>query len=269
MSFFLSGDQLRKSDRIILFHQGRILSRQDSVYWQLTELWAWRHTLGNIHLIQHADERFLAADAPANLGYELEAEESSLRSLLFSGNEDLLGTAGKANQVLDWYRSHQYCGHCGTATSPHPSERAVICTVCEKHYFPRINPCIIVLITRGDRVLLASHQRSKGQFYSCLAGFIEIGESAEDTVHREIMEEVGIRVGNIRYVKSQSWPFPSQLMLGFYADYESGDIVPEEAEIAHADWFDINELPPHPAAEISVAGELIAGYTASRLGDNA
>ena len=117
-----------------------------------------------------------------------------------------------------------------------------------------------MLVVDGERILLARNARYRTGFYSCLAGFIEVGESAEDTVKREVKEEVGVEVNNIRYFKSQSWPFPSQLMLGFFANYESGDIVPEPGEIEEAGWYDIDNLPKVPSAQISVAGELIEHY---------
>ena len=119
---------------------------------------------------------------------------------------------------------------------------------------------MIVLITKGNEILLARNARFRTGFFSCLAGFIEIGESAESTVHREIKEEVGVFVDNVRYKKSQSWPFPSQLMLGFHADYVSGEIVAEPSEIEEAAWFDIFDLPSVPSPKISVAGELIQLY---------
>ena len=123
-----------------------------------------------------------------------------------------------------------------------------------------------MLVVQGDKILLARSARFKSGFYSCLAGFIEVGETPEQTVAREIREEVGIEVENIRYSKSQSWPFPSQLMLGFYADYKSGEIVPEEEEIAEAAWYQINQLPVVPSASISVAGQLIQDYVSWRKG---
>ena len=117
-----------------------------------------------------------------------------------------------------------------------------------------------MLVTRGREILLARSARYRTGFYSCLAGFIEVCESAEDTGHREVKEEAGVEVENIRYVKSQAWPFPSQLMLGFHADYQSGEIVPEPGEIEEANFYDVDDLPTVPSAEISVAGELIKMY---------
>jgi NAD+ diphosphatase len=112
-------------------------------------------------------------------------------------------------------------------------------------------------VVRGEQLLLARSSRFKTGFFSCLAGFVEIGETPEETVLREVKEEVGLEVENIRYIKSQSWPFPSQLMLGYIADYKSGEVIPEPEEIAEADWYSIEQLPSVPSAEISVAGELI------------
>ena len=117
-----------------------------------------------------------------------------------------------------------------------------------------------MLVTKDDQMLLAKSARFNANFYSCLAGIIEIGETPEQTVHREVMEEVNVKVKNIRYISSQSWPFPSQLMLGFLAEYESGEIIPEPTEIADAKWYDINSLPNVPSEKISVAGKLIRTF---------
>ena len=142
------------------------------------------------------------------------------------------------------------------------------CPACESEYYPRINPCIIVLVADGRKVLLARSSRRGTTFFSCLAGFIEPGETAEEAVAREVYEEAGIQVTNVRYVKSQPWPFPSQLMLGFYADYAGGDLNPCPEELAEAGWYDVNALPSIPAPSISVAGQLIEGYCRSYIHKN-
>ncbi|MFT7015569.1 MAG: NAD+ diphosphatase [Pseudohongiellaceae bacterium] len=125
-----------------------------------------------------------------------------------------------------------------------------------------------MLIVDGDKILLARSARFKSNFFSCLAGFMEVGETAEETVAREVKEEVGLEIENIRYLKSQSWPFPSQLMLGFIADYKSGDIVPEPGEIEEANWYHVDDLPAVPSPSISVAGELIQYYVQQVRGQN-
>lgn len=199
----------------------------------------------------HLDQDFTA---------QLNAQACSLRSLLFDSPTTDFSLAGKANQILDWHLSHQYCGQCGQPTQFLATQRAVTCASCKRQYFPRINPCVIMLVTHGEKILLARSARFKSGYYSCLAGFIEVGETAEETVVREVKEEVGVEVDNIRYVKSQSWPFPSQLMLGFFADYKSGELVLEEEEIEEAGWYSYDDLPVIPSADISVAGELIRLY---------
>lgn len=264
MAYLLNKNQLSAEDRILLFVRDRVLMRGDSVFWGLEEIHSWLSDESDLHLVSYSEQRCLAVDVPESMATHLRAEDHSLRSLIFSESDASLATVGKANQILDWYQSHRYCGQCGHPTRPRGSERALECNNCQRTYYPRINPCIIVLVTDGDRVLLARNMRYRGKFLSCLAGFIEIGESAEDTVCREVREEVGIEIQNLRYVKSQSWPFPSQLMLGFYADYKSGEIRPDGIEIDYADWFDIGDLPEYPNPQISVAGQLITGYVADR-----
>jgi NAD+ diphosphatase len=141
----------------------------------------------------------------------------SLRNLLEQLSEPEFQTAGRALQVLRWHFDHQFCGRCGNPTVQHTKDLAKTCVNCAIDFYPRLSPCIITLVTRGDECLLAWHTRSKEEKYSCLAGFIEMGESPEDTLEREVMEEVGLKVENIRYVASQPWPFPGQLMLGYFA----------------------------------------------------
>ena len=188
-----------------------------------------------------------------------------MRDILLAGSFDSFAPLGRAGQVVQWFNDHRYCGRCATSMKLSSDQLMLICDACQHHVYPRINPCIIVLITRGREVLLASHHRHGKAFYSCLAGFIEAGESAEDAVHREVMEEVGVRINNLRYLGSQPWPFPSQLMFGFYADYESGEVVADQEEIEDAVWFDIDDLPFVPNPDISIAGRLIAGYRQAQL----
>lgn len=260
-NYFPLPNQLKDSDKLVLFHERQVLVRGENFVWSRSELaLALPEDVELLLIDEFEGEAVIAVNVKQDVSAALGAEIRPLRSLLLADSEAVLAQAGKANQVLDWYSSHRYCGACGCATVQHPEQRAVVCPRCERQYFPRINPCVIMLIVRGRQILLARSARFKSGFFSCLAGFIEVGETPEQTVAREVREEVGVEVSNIRYAKSQSWPFPSQLMLGFYADYESGVIVPEEAEIAEAAWFDIDNLPAVPSAEISVAGELIRDY---------
>jgi len=167
--------------------------------------------------------------------------------------------AGRALQVAQWFYDHRFCGRCGKPTETDSFDRAHVCKPCNLRFYPRISPCMIVLVTRGDELLLAHHARASRPVYTTLAGFIEAGERAEDAVHREVMEEVGVSLSKLEYFASQPWPFPGQLMLGFIADYEAGNIKIDGVEIVDAQWFRYDQLPSTPSTN-SIAGQLIAHY---------
>ncbi|MCD5986375.1 NAD(+) diphosphatase [Pseudomonas phytophila] len=188
-----------------------------------------------------------------------------LRQFMLSGDYDVFQQLGYAAQISTWAREHRFCGSCGRPTVQVAGERAMYCEHDNLRFYPRISPSMIVLITRGDEVLLARSPRFVTGVYSTLAGFVEPGESAEDCVRREVMEEVQVKVKNIRYVGSQCWPFPHSMMLGFHAEFDSGEIVPQPDEIEDARWFNINDLPPLPASR-SIARHLIELYLAQRSG---
>ncbi|MDQ8035979.1 MAG: NAD(+) diphosphatase [Pedobacter sp.] len=195
-----------------------------------------------------------SAEAPE--GYHFE----DLRRALGLLDDEQFSLAGRAIQILEWERSHRFCGRCGTATAVHPQgERAKVCPSCHFTSYPRINPCVIVAVTRGEEILLARATRFNRPMFSTLAGFIEAGETAEETLLREVQEEVGVKVSNPRYFGSQSWPFPGNLMLGFHADYVTGDIVLQEDEIAEADFFHYSQLPEIPPPG-SIAHALIMDF---------
>ena len=165
--------------------------------------------------------------------------------------------ASRAIQLLRWASEHRFCGACGCATEGSDKEHVRHCHACGHTYYPKILPCIIVLITRGADVLLArSHRHKQTDQFSLIAGFVEVGETLEQAVHREVFEEVGIRVTNPSYQASQTWPFPGQLMLGFVAEYLEGNIQIQENELAEARWFSIKSLPKVPN-KLSIAGWLI------------
>ena len=181
-----------------------------------------------------------------------------LRSLYGMFDDATLAVAGRAFQIAEWARTHRYCGHCGTPTALLDGERCVKCPSCGMTAYPRISPAMMVLIKKGDSILLARHGRSPANFFTALAGFLEAGESIEDAIHREVFEEVGLKVRNPVYFASQAWPFPHSLMLAFTAEYESGEIVVDGVEIAEARWFGPEEpMPKFPPVGLSVAGSLI------------
>lgn len=177
----------------------------------------------------------------------LDLEDADLRSLLsVSKSEQEYVVLSRAAQLVTWHNEHQFCGRCGVKMHHHSVDLAKHCPACELTQYPRISPCIIVLVMKGDECLLARSPRFPPGRFSTLAGFIEAGESAESAVHREIKEEVGIDVKNVRYVQSQSWPFPHSLMLGFFADYAAGVLKPDGEEIVEAHWYKKDQLPNLP-----------------------
>jgi NAD+ diphosphatase len=183
-------------------------------------------------------------------------QKGSLYQVLGRVEDQLFSLVGRAAQLLGWERDHRYCGRCGDPMELDSVERAMTCKPCSMVLYPRIAPCIIVLITRGEEMLLASSPNFPVPMYSTLAGFIEAGETAEQTLIREVREEVNLEVSNIRYFRSQAWPFPNQLMLGYFANYAGGDIICEPTEIADAQWFHHTDLPNIPP-RASISGQLI------------
>jgi len=180
-----------------------------------------------------------------------------LRTILSTiTNEQQYTLLASASQIVTWHLSFKFCPRCATRLDAHSNELAKICGSCGHHQYPRISPCIIVLVKKGDRCLLAHGSKFAPGRYSTLAGFIEAGESAENAVVREVQEEVGITVGNIEYCFSQSWPFPHSFMLGYMADYVAGDITPDGEEILDADWFSADDLPTLPP-KFTIARRLI------------
>lgn len=185
----------------------------------------------------------------------------SLRQAIYTLPAEFSALLARAAQLRRFRRSHRYCGACATPLQQNRHDHGLQCPSCGELYYPKLSPAMMVLITRGRELLLARSPHFAAGMYSALAGFVEAGESLEACVHREAFEEVGVRIGNLRYAMSQSWPFPHSLMLAFIADYQDGDIVPQAGEIEHAAWFDIDALPDLPAPR-SIAHQLIAHHVA-------
>ena len=183
-----------------------------------------------------------------------------LRALFGVLDDGLLGLASRAVQLAEWARTHRYCGVCATPMQPKQGERCYACPQCGMMAYPRISPAMMVLIRKGDSVLLAMHTQSPYKRYTALAGFLEAGESVEDAIHREVREEVGLRVHNLRYFGSQSWPFPHSLMLAFTADYLDGEIRIDPNEIADARWFGPGDEWPEPPVGVSIAAQLVTAH---------
>jgi NAD+ diphosphatase len=185
-----------------------------------------------------------------------------LRALFAALPEDLLRVAARAVMLVEWERTHRFCGRCGAPTRAKEGERARECPSCGFLAYPRISPAIIVAVTRGDRILLVRHHRFPQRF-TVVAGYVEPGETLEECVHREVREETGIEIDGPRYVTSQCWPFPHSLMVGFTARHAAGEIRVEPAELIEGGWFTADALPQVPD-RVTIARRLIDGFVAGQ-----
>ncbi len=249
-----------------VFHQERILDCREGGEWIPLAQEDWRLIAPEFfqeHYMGMLDgQHCFAIDLEVSLH---DRQFTDLRSIVGQNDDRLFALAGRATQIISWFKNHQYCGHCGVRTELHPRDRALICPKCGLHFYPRLSPSIIVLVRRGEEVLLARNTSWPEGFYSTLAGFVEPGESVEEALHREVFEEVGIRVNNVRYKGSQPWAFPNSLMIGYHADYESGEFSLQEDEIADAQWFHYKDLPRIPG-KIAISRWLIDAYL-SEMGE--
>ncbi|MBN1189378.1 MAG: NAD(+) diphosphatase [Dehalococcoidales bacterium] len=197
--------------------------------------------------------------APAGMSF------NDLRSVYDFMDEDLFLLAGKAVQVIGWDQDHQYCGRCGKKTENLEGERAKKCPSCGLVSYPRLSPAIITAVVRDKKILLSHYAAFPGKWYTIVAGFVEPGETLEECVKREVFEETGIKVKNIRYFGSQPWPFPHSLMIGFIAEYESGEIKVDGKEISAAGWFEAGNIPEVPP-KISISREIIDWFVENYSG---
>ena len=195
--------------------------------------------------------------APDGMSFE------GLRQLVGWLDDALFWAAGRGKLIIQWDRTHQFCGRCGRPTVNKADERAKLCAECGLVVFPRMSPAVIVAVIRDDRILLARSPRFPEGRYSVLAGFVEPGESLEECVRREVREEVGLELKNIRYFGSQPWPFPNSLMIGFTADHASGEMAIDGREIVEAGWFKADHLPRIPP-RLTIARQLIDGFVKKR-----
>lgn len=203
---------------------------------------------------------WVGPDAAAPAGHTF----SGLRRLFGAMDEGMLAVAGRAYQIAEWARTHRYCGACGTPMQRVANERCCKCPACGHAAYPRIAPAMMVLIRRGDAILLARHARLPTSRYTALAGFVEPGESIEEAIHREVFEEVGLRVRDLRYFASQSWPFPHSLMIAFTAEYAGGELSPDRDEIVDARWFGPDDEFPQIPPGVSIAAALINAHRPRR-----
>ncbi|MGB3620562.1 NAD(+) diphosphatase [Ketobacter sp. MCCC 1A13808] len=253
------------------FYQGRILMLQDQHGLVIPQIDRFSflgiphkgtHYLGQMQGM-HCFTTELESDSELPHPFSLH----ELRRLSMMVDTEWFMVAGRARQIVEWDANHQFCGRCGTQTVHHEVDRAKLCPQCGHTQYPRISPCIIVLVTKGEDILLARSASFPPGLFSTLAGFVEAGETLEMTVHREIKEEVGITVKNLKYKGSQPWPFPHSLMVGFHAEYAGGSFVFEDEEIEEAAWWPVTSLPMIPPVG-SIARSLIDTYVKEFRGES-
>ncbi|HEX8149900.1 MAG TPA: NAD(+) diphosphatase [Pyrinomonadaceae bacterium] len=207
-------------------------------------------------------ERCFSAELAPDAEHPAGTRFVNLRQLYGRLPEPLTGVAARAVQLVEWDRTHQFCGACAAPTEYHTKARARVCTnpACGLEFFPRLAPAVIVAVERGPEILLARSPHFTPGRYSVLAGFVEPGESVEGAVHREVLEETGVRVRNLRYYGSQAWPFPNALMLGFQAEYDGGEVTPDGDEIEDAAFFHAERLPETAPGRESISQWLLHDF---------
>lgn len=201
-----------------------------------------KETLSGIHVGDLNGKPCIGISFPE----EGEWETKPLRAVIHETDEPTVCAICRAKELMFWRDRRAYCGVCGTKMEDSPEDLARICPSCGERFYPQIAPAVITAVLNHGKILLAHNRNFSGNVFSLIAGFVESGETLEQAVAREIMEETAIRVKNIRYYGSQPWPFPNSLMLGFVADYDSGELQPDGIELEKAGWFSPEELPQLP-----------------------
>lgn len=225
-----------------MYAKAYLLRQQQLVVNQHFELPKIRALADDLIIDEHCIARDLKAHEDIPLGYQC----VSIRQLLQVWTSQQFQQASRAVQLLEWRRNHQFCSHCGSKAHQRIQQFVMTCHKCGYHQYPRVNPCVITLITRAkDEILLVRNLRH-ATMYSLIAGFVEVGETLEEAVRRETLEEVGLEIKNIQYLASQPWPFPSHLMLAFKAEYAAGEISIQTDELADAQFFKFDALPELP-----------------------
>lgn len=241
-----------QNGHLIFFKKNRqdLLSSEDFNYFR--NLFLRQFHIGTYHHLN-----CFCAEIPKTVVIPDSFEALSIRKAFEALGGEWYTVLAKAHAIINWDGNHRFCGHCGAATYHKVGGYERLCTQCGLGAYPRISPSIMVLIQKNDHILLARSPHFLPGAYGLIAGFVEVGESLEETIHREVMEEVGLKIKNINYFGSQSWPFPDSLMVGFTADYASGEIQIDNEEIVEAGWYRYNNLPGYPSTSVSLARKLI------------
>lgn len=249
----------------LLFHKDLLLvkSKVPLVFPSMEDEPLFRDRLSVTGTLSQARGKFSWGELPREEDLPPGFEPVGLRELWALGGDCLFQTAGTAFQMMDWKRNSRFCPRCGASMSLADDDRAYACPECAYMFYPILNPAIIVAVTKGDELLLARSPHFPKGRYSVLAGFVEPGESLEETVEREVFEEVAVTVKDITYFGSQPWPFPHSLMLGFTARWDAGELAPDGKEIEDAGWFTPDTMPEIPPS-MSISRKLIDNWLAGK-----
>ena len=246
--------------KILIFNQKKILVKNSERHFSLPDF----NDINCSDIKNYFIGNFNGANCYA-LEYELDNKNDAyewmpIKAAMELCGKEWFGVIARACQLIEWDKNHQYCGKCGGKTTLVKNQFERRCNKCHLFFFSKISPAIIVLIKKENKILMARKKEFPEGVYALIAGFVEPGETFEETVHREAHEEVGISVKNLVYAGSQSWPFPDSLMVAFHADYAGGEIQYNDGEIEHADWYDAKNLPGFPSSSISIAKKMIDDF---------
>ena len=251
----------KAEDTILCFHDGQVLLRREAdntlTLPTLSQIAAWQTHAAPRYIFRMQDHNYFlwtdTAPVSADGGFAYEPARS-LRQLQ---SKEICFAIMTAWHLYNWYRANRFCGCCAAPTKHDSKERMLRCPNCGNMIFPRISPAVIVAVTNGDRILLSKYAGRAYTRYALLAGYAEIGETIEQTVHREVMEEVGLKVKNLRYYKSQPWGVDGNVLMGFFCDVDGNDTIHiDETELSMADWYPRDALPAHDDG-ISLTREMI------------
>ncbi|MBN2350735.1 MAG: NAD(+) diphosphatase [Bacteroidales bacterium] len=256
---FVSAKEIREEDFILYYRENTLLVKKNNEELEIPrkkDFFGYSTSIKNVFLFTLDDVScFLIWDCP-----EMDNDQFIFKEINFFRTfkqKEIAWISIVGLQVMNWYLQNRYCGKCGSATKEKPDERAIICPNCNTTVFPKISPAIIVAIINNNKILLAHNANFPESWHSLVAGYVDIGESLEEAVKREVKEEVGLDVKNIRYYKSQPWPFSGSMMIGFFAEADDRQpVCPDNIEITEAAWYTRGNLPNHPPG-ISIAGEMI------------
>ena len=248
-------------DVILCFHEGNVLLRREAdgalTLPTLSRMAAWQVPTAPRYLFRMQERNFFLWTDAAPLSPDDGFAYEPARPLRQLKSKDICFAIMTGWHLYNWYRANRFCGCCGTPTQHDSKERMLRCPNCGNMIFPRISPAVIVAVTDGDRILLSKYAGRAYTHYALLAGYTEIGETLEQTVHREVLEEVGLRVRNLRYYKSQPWGVDGNVLMGFFCDVDGDDVIHiDESELAMAAWYHRNALPAHDDG-ISLTREMI------------